>query len=127
MNTTYLRNFTLNFVYNHRYIKRNYEKYRDALITAHQRKCQLRFLEDCLDNCVIPKTFLRRRFLNYSEKPFPDAAKGILIDTISSIKNEIQGLFYKVRCLNHDFRQRFNELCYDREDCWNTIMQFVIF
>ena len=127
MNTTYLRNFTLNFVYHHRYIKRCYEKYRDALITAHQRKCQLRFLENCLDNCIIPKTFLPRRFLNYSQKPFSDVAKEILIDSISCIKNEIHGLFFKVRQLNYDFRQRFNELRLNRDDYWNTIMQYCNF
>ena len=97
MDATALRTFTSEFLQRNPCIRHCYRTYRDNLVSAHKRKCQLKFLKNCLNNCVIPKSMLPRNLHFYNNEPFSATAKQILIDTIDRLNEEINGCFKHVR------------------------------
>ena len=92
MNATDLR-----LLFDFPFLRKSYRTFRDSVVRAHQRKLQVKFLKDCLDNCIFPKTFLPQRLHFVNNNPFPDAAKELLILSIENSKVEVSVCFKKLR------------------------------
>ena len=101
MNATDLRLMTNRLLFDFPFLRKSYRTFRDAVVKAHQRKLQAKFLKDCLDNCIFPKTFLPQRLRFVNNNPFPDAAKELLILSIENSKVEVSVCFRKLR---HSFK-----------------------
>ena len=97
MNATDLRLITNRLLFNYPFIRKSYRTFRNAVVSAHLRKSQVKFLKDCLDNCIFPKTFLPQRLRFVNNNPFPDAAKELLLLSIDKTKIEINYCFRKLR------------------------------
>ena len=97
MNATDLRLYCLNLLNSHHVFKKPYYTFRDDHISAHKCKMQLKFLRDCLENCIIPKSLLPNRLKFTNNNPFPDAAKEVLKENIQRVKAEVETKFKKVR------------------------------
>ena len=126
MNATNLRSYCLNLLSSHFDFKKSFYTFRDAHISAHKSKLQLKFLRDCLENCIIPKSLLPNRLMFTNNNPFPEAAKEILLEYIERVNLEVDANFRKVRHSFKIFESSFNRSgCSD--DDFYKLTQYVFY
>ncbi|MPC95843.1 hypothetical protein E2C01_091072 [Portunus trituberculatus] len=71
---------------------RHYEK---NLIAVKKRKLQLKFLQDCVQEKVIPKSFLP--FFRWKTTPFPELSRVTVLQHIAQLKREIDKIYLILR------------------------------
>lgn len=76
-----------------------------SLIKAHKLKLRLGFLRRCHDEHVMPRSFLPRRLIKLSDKPFDDYQRLILQKYIELTKIEVDEAFRSVRNTRYNFNQ----------------------
>ena len=91
---------------------RHYEK---LLISASNKRLQLQFLKDCLQEQVVPRSFRPSLFRQHHD-PFPDSARHLLKETCKYVKLEIDEAYYRLRRQTSALKQNlpsdlFNTLC----------------
>ena len=69
------------------------EEYSAALHKAHKLKLRLKFLRNCLQEQVLPRSVLPQRILEMSHTPFDPFLKDILMKQIEYMKNEVAEAF----------------------------------
>ncbi|KAK4309681.1 hypothetical protein Pmani_018679 [Petrolisthes manimaculis] len=80
-------------------------EYEELIIAVNTRKLQLQFLQDCLEEQVIPRS-LRPAIFRQTNSPFPDSAKYTLKDSIQQAKRDIENLYYRLRLSIRTLKQQ---------------------
>ena len=80
-----------------------YRRYEKCLISVKKMKAHLKFLQECVQEQVIPKSLVPIS-LRRSSTPFPVFARALLSERIGSIKREIDESFWVLRGLLRDLK-----------------------
>ena len=83
-------------------LKPVYRSFESALLKSRRCKLQLRFLEQCRAEHILPPSFSHPLHLNSSGSPFPDYARLFLQDHILSAKYDVEDAFFSLRHKHHD-------------------------
>ena len=147
MNTTRLNYLAAEFCTAYPMFRPIFRKYKDSLLVAHRKKAQNKFLKQCYQEKVMPKTFLPVNLRNFKNKPFSEIDDILLKEHIRKSKNETadafrilkknEGEFYQkipngwintlLDCIMFELRLRTNQLkiklqdkleCLFRESLW---------
>lgn len=77
-----IRTFIFSFFAAFGWIKKHVYNYKNAVHKAQKSKVQLKFLKTCLDNKVLPKSLLPRKYVSRPGTPFTKAAEEVLKERI---------------------------------------------
>ena len=105
--TTNINGF-FNFLHCHFYLGLSlFRKYEKVLETAHEAKLRIKFLRECIEEQVLPRSITTRD--NHQELPFPPTYKLALEDKIVLQKRELGKLFQDVREARNAYRRSLPE------------------
>ena len=79
--------------------------FRSSLIKSHKMKLRLKFLKDCLQEQVLPKSILNNRLLKMWDKPFEEFHRLILVKHIDITKIEVKESFKITKLRQNSFLQ----------------------
>lgn len=113
-------NIEANRLLNQHYIlKKLFHKYTDALTNANLNKCNLKFLKDCLDDRIIPKS-LKPCSIKRRDSPFPAIYESLLKYHIQEAKHKVNRSFLVTKIKFGNFQRCF----YNLSDHHNTLTIF---
>ena len=76
--------------------------YERKLHSAHEEKARLRFLNDCLDECVLPRSIPRGE--NPLGEAFSDHDRNALQDRITTQRRSLGSKFHEVRLARNAYK-----------------------
>ena len=94
-----------NFINDRPRTKKAFHKYKDVLVKAHTSKLRLEFMKTCLNNCILPQSFLPARLRHINSQPFSDVSRSILNEYILTEKDQINLNFKNCRHELYNLRQ----------------------
>ena len=93
-----------------------------VLIKAHDKNIHSKFLRDCMEEQVIPRSFLPRRLATMKDKPFGDLQRVVLKYHLKATRDETKECFKRLQFHRHQFqqfipinwKQYLYDFCYNR-------------
>ena len=79
--------------------------FKKALVNSYKLKIRMKFLQDCLNEQVVPKSFLPRRLLDMTDRPFDDFQRIVLQKQIDLAKVEVKEAFRLSKSSKYSFEQ----------------------
>ena len=108
MDPTIRRHIFSSFLLHFAFLVPVFRQYEEALISVKKKKLQLKFLQDCLQEQVCPKSLLPFT-LRRDDTPFPEVARITLLERIRNVKMEIEETYFRVRKCLRELKGKLDE------------------
>ena len=94
-----------------------------VLIKAHNKNIHSKFLRECMEEQVIPRSLLPRRLAAMKDKPFGDLQRVVLKYHLKATREETRECFKQLRFHRYQFQQfvPFNWKQYLYDFCYNKL------
>lgn len=77
----------------HPHLRHLYHNFKKNLLKAHRLKNQLKFLKECRNEKIVPKSLLPKKLRNFNNQPFSKIDEEVLTATIKKTSVEVKSAF----------------------------------